>query len=378
MKKAIQFGAGNIGRGFIGLLLSKSNYYLVFADVIEEMIDAINENKEYDVEIVGRDTRIETVRDIEAIRSTSKDLIEEIARVSLITTAVGPKVLAIIAKTLAEGIKLRFENENKNFLNIIACENMEGASATLKREVQKYLDEDHLIFLEKYIGFPNCAVDRIVPPYEGEKKNIADVRVEEFSEWIVDRNEIRGKLDIEGMKKVDKLEPYLERKLFTLNTGHAITAYLGHSKGYETVKESIEDDSIESLVRGAMVESGNILIKEYSFDRKSHLDYIERIIARFKNPYLKDELIRVGREPIRKLGYNDRLIKPFRMAVERDLPYENLLRGIIAALRYDYKEDKDVVEIDRMKNEMGLELAVSEITGLKIDSKALNLIIEKL
>lgn len=377
MKRAIQFGAGNIGRGFIGYLLSRSGYHVVFADVIEEIIEAINENKEYNVEVVGEETHTERVDDISAIMSTSEKLIEEMNRVSLITTAVGPKVLKIIAKTLAQGIKFRLEMGNEEFLNIIACENMGGASEFLKQEVLKHLENGETAYLEKYVGFPNCAVDRIVPPYDGERSNIADVRVEEFSEWIVDETEIKGNLAIEGMELTDNLTAYLERKLFTLNTGHAITAYIGYYKGYKTIKESIEDESIEEVVKAAMMESGNILIKEYSFENEAHQSYIEKILSRFKNPYLVDEVVRVGREPLRKLGYNDRLIKPFRMAVDMGLPYENLLTGIVYALKYDFKEDEDVVKKEEILKEKELNIALSEITGLEKDSKALKLIVEE-
>lgn len=377
MKKAIQFGAGNIGRGFIGYLLSKSGYSVIFADVIPEIIEAINEKGQYKVEIVGEKSHSEKVDNISAIMSTSPALIEEINNVSLITTAVGPKVLKIIAKTLAQGIKFRFEMGNEEFLNIIACENMIGASETLKKEVLEYLKDQEQAYLEKYVGFPNCAVDRIVPPYEGNKSNIADVRVEEFSEWIVDQTQIKGNLNIKGMELTDDLTAYLERKLFTLNTGHAITAYIGYSKGYETIKESIEYKSIEEIVEAAMTESGNILIKEYSFEMDAHKAYIKKILSRFKNPYLVDEVVRVGRDPLRKLGYNDRLIKPFRMAIDMELPYKNLLTGIVYALNYDYLEDEEVIKKNEILKEMKLEDAVSKITGLEKDSKALELIVEK-
>ena len=303
-----------------------------------------------------------------------RSITKEINKVSLITTAVGPKVLKIIARTLADGIKLRREKGNEGFLNVIACENMGGASDYLKSEVLKYLNKEEIAYLEKYVGFPNSAVDRIVPPYEGEKINLADVRVEEFSEWIVDETAIKGKLDIQGMELTDNLKAYLERKLFTLNTGHAITAYMGYSHGLNTVKESIENKDIENVVRNAMIESGNVLIKRYNFDKKAHYEYIEKIIGRFKNPYLVDEVVRVGREPLRKLSLNDRLIKPFRMAVDMDLPYDNLLKGIVYALNYDYRDDEDAVKKNDMLKSMDLTKALSEITGLDKNLDALKII----
>ena len=131
------------------------------------------------------------------------------------------------------------------------------------------------------------------------------------------RKTLKGEIPkIEGMQLTDNLMAFVERKLFTLNTGHAITAYLGVLKGYETVKESIEDEEIATIVKEAMKESGEVLINRYGFEREKHYLYIDKIINRFKNPYLKDEVSRVGREPLRKLGFNDRLIKPLRGTIE--------------------------------------------------------------
>ena len=41
MKKAIQFGAGNIGRGFIGAVLEQAGYHVVFADVNEQVVERL-------------------------------------------------------------------------------------------------------------------------------------------------------------------------------------------------------------------------------------------------------------------------------------------------------------------------------------------------
>ncbi len=308
MKKAIQFGAGNIGRGFIGALLSKAGYYVVFADVNEEIISKINEDKCYTIHVMDVACYDEKVENISGVISTSEAILEEIKQAEIITTAVGPVVLPRIASTLANGIKLRKSEGITIPLNIIACENAIKASSQLEEEIKKYLEEEELAYLEEFVGFPNCSVDRIVPPVKSE--NILDVVVEGFYEWNVERSAFKGEIpEIAGMNLADNLMAYIERKLFTLNTGHAITAYFGYLKGYETVDESIKDEVIYDFVKKAMIESGQGLIEKYQFDEETHLKYIDKIINRFKNPYLKDDVARVGREPLRKLNENDRLIK---------------------------------------------------------------------
>lgn len=371
MKKAIQFGAGNIGRGFIGALLSKSGYHVVFADVNEEIISKINEDKCYTIHIMDVECKDEKVENISGVISTSDEILEEIRTSDIITTAVGPVVLPRIASTIANGIKLRKITGVTSYLNIIACENAIKASSQLEEEVKKYLNEEEIAYLNEYVGFPNCSVDRIVPPVKSE--NILDVVVENFYEWNVEEKAFKGEIPkIYGMNLVDNLMAYIERKLFTLNTGHAITAYFGYLKGYNTVDESIKDEVIHDLVKKAMIESGQGLIAKYNFDKEEHFKYIDKIIERFKNPYLKDDVARVGREPLRKLNENDRLIKPLMTAKSFNLDIDNLLLGVGAALNYNNEEDSQSVELQSLISEKGVKESLAHVANLAQEQEVLS------
>lgn len=371
MKKAIQFGAGNIGRGFIGALLSKSGYHVVFADVNEEIISKINEDKCYTIHIMDVECKDEKVENISGVISTSDEILEEIRTSDIITTAVGPVVLPRIASTIANGIKLRKITGVTSYLNIIACENAIKASSQLEEEVKKYLNEEEIAYLNEYVGFPNCSVDRIVPPVKSE--NILDVVVENFYEWNVEEKAFKGEIPkIYGMNLADNLMAYIERKLFTLNTGHAITAYFGYLKGYNTVDESIKDEVIHDLVKKAMIESGQGLIAKYNFDKEEHFKYIDKIIERFKNPYLKDDVARVGREPLRKLNENDRLIKPLMTAKSFNLDIDNLLLGVGAALNYNNEEDSQSVELQNLISEKGVKESLAHVANLAEEQEILS------
>lgn len=371
MKEAIQFGAGNIGRGFIGGLLSKSGYHVTFADVNKDIINKINEDKEYVINVMDVECTKEKVTNISGVFSTDDLILDKINGAEIITTAVGPLVLPKIAGTIANGIKRRKELGVEKNLNIIACENAVNASTQLKNEVVKCLNEEEIGYLEKYIGFPNCSVDRIVPPVKSE--NILDVVVESFHEWNVEEDAFKGEIPkIEGMNLVGNLTAYIERKLFTLNTGHAITAYFGYLKGYRTIDESINDEKIYKFVRNAMIESGKALIAKYNFDEEQHMKYIDKIITRFRNPYLKDDVARVGREPLRKLNENDRLIKPLITARSYNINTENLLLGVGAAMNYKNDEDEQSVKLQSLIKSKGVKGSLSEVAKLPEDSEILS------
>ena len=363
--KAIQIGAGNIGRGFIGELLAHSGFEVTFVDANNTVVELINELKNYTVHVLDNEKRDEKVENVSALNISDEKLMDAILEADIMTTAVGVNILSKIAETLAKGIKNRLAKGVEKNLNIIACENAVGASEVLKEEIFKYLTDEEKETVDKCVGFPNSSVDRIVPPVSEKMENPLDVVVENYYEWNVDRNGFRGEIpEISGMNLTGNLIAYVERKLFTLNTGHAITAYLGNLKGYKTIEESINDNDIYEVVYHAMVESGDGLVKKYDFDRDAHLKYIDKIIARFKNPYLQDDIKRVGREPIRKLSKGDRLVKPLLNSMSYGISTENLLLGVGAVLYYNNPEDPQSLKLQELIKEKGIKGAVQEVSEI--------------
>ncbi|WP_096186458.1 mannitol-1-phosphate 5-dehydrogenase [Evansella halocellulosilytica] len=362
---AVHFGAGNIGRGFIGSLLSNAGYDVCFVDVNDEIVQLINEKQQYRVVLAGVETKEDVVQHVRAINSIEnpEKVVEAIASADIVTTAVGPHVLKIIAELVAKGLKKRAEVTSKP-LNIIACENMVGGSSFLKEKIYEALTVHEKEQFDHYYAFPNAAVDRIVPDQTNEDPLM--VLVEPFFEWVVDRSQMIGDVpSIEGVTFVDDLTPYIERKLFTVNTGHAVAAYLGYQAGLKTIKDAMEHERVLPLVKGALTESGDVLIKKYNFAAEEHQLYVEKIIGRFMNPHMNDEIPRVARGPIRKLGRNDRLINPaLQYAEQLEGEPEHLIKTIAAALKYDYRNDEEAVQLQEKIKEFGYEKVLYEVCGL--------------
>ncbi|MBH2617521.1 mannitol-1-phosphate 5-dehydrogenase [Serratia ureilytica] len=366
--KALHFGAGNIGRGFIGKLLADAGVEVTFADVNQTVLDLLNSRKSYSVHVVGEQERVERVNNVSAVNSGSEAAAALIAEADLVTTAVGPQILAKIAGTIAKGLVLRHQQGNVQPLNIIACENMVRGTSQLKQHVFAVLPQDEQAWVEQHVGFVDSAVDRIVPP--ADSSDPLEVTVETFSEWIVDQTQFKGQPPaIAGMELTDNLMAFVERKLFTLNTGHAITAYLGQRAGLQTIRDAILDPAIRRVVKGAMEESGAVLIKRYGFDADKHAAYINKILGRFENPYLHDDVERVGRQPLRKLSAGDRLIKPLLGTLEYGLPHANLIQGIAAAMSYRSEQDPQAQELAELLNTLGPKAALAQISGLPAESE---------
>jgi mannitol-1-phosphate 5-dehydrogenase len=365
---AVHFGAGNIGRGFIGSLLAQSGYEVVFVDVNEEVVSLLNEKKEYRVLIADENGKEEVIRNVSAVNSQkeSDKVIHYLTEADLVTTAVGPNILPIISSILAEGLRKRL-SVNQNPLNIIACENMIGGTTFLKENVFEKISEEEKSLFEKNYGFLDCAVDRIVP--NQKNSDPLAVTVEPFFEWVVEQKNVVGDIpNVKGMQLVDDLMPYIERKLFTVNTGHAMAAYLGYNKNLQTIKEAMDDQEIYSDVQKALNESGAALVKKYGFNENEHKKYIEKIIHRFTNPSISDEIVRVARSPIRKVGANDRLMKPAKQYYElfNEVP-AGLTKGIAALLLFDFKDDPEAVELQETIKKAGIEGALSQYAQLEKD-----------
>lgn len=376
--QVVHFGAGNIGRGFIGALLAESGYFVVFADVDTKLIKELNWHDSYEVHVLDEIERTEEIHSYSGILSQTDDVLHAIAQphTRLITTAVGVNVLARIAPMIAKGLQER-RAAGDGSLNIIACENMVGQTEMLGKHVRRYLSDEENAWLADNIGFANCSVDRIVPA-PPMMENPLDIGVEDFSEWAVDRHALRTPITppVRGMTLTDSLTAYIERKLYTLNCAHAIAAYLGFAYGLEMIDQALANPAILQDVRGALGESGAALVRKHGFDESEHEQYIARVLRRLVNPRLHDDVLRVGRQPLRKLAKGDRLLGPVAMAREYGLPIDHLARGIAAAFLFDLKDDPQSVELIGKVNEVSIERAVVEYTGLEAGSDVHGKIVE--
>ena len=340
--RAVHFGAGNIGRGFIGLLLHEAGCEVVFADVNSELIAALRAAESYRVIEVGEGTRTRVVTRFRAVDSAAEPeaLAAELAEANIVTTAVGPTVLRFVAPAIAAALR---DRGTASRLVVMACENAINATDLLREEIAAHLtNEERASVLERSV-FANTAVDRIIP---GPSTSALDVTVESYFEWVIDASPFEGETPaIPGARFVDGLDAYIERKLFTVNTGHATIAYHGFVAGAHGIAEALARDAVGTAVRAALAETTQLLVAKHDFARHEQEAYVERILTRFANPHLPDTVERVGRQPLRKLGRSERFIAPAAQLAERGVAPVALLDAIGAALRFDVPEDAESVQL---------------------------------
>ncbi|WP_382303772.1 mannitol-1-phosphate 5-dehydrogenase [Herbiconiux sp. UC225_62] len=360
--KAVHFGAGNIGRGFVGLILHDAGYEVVFADVNADLIDALAASESYQVRAVGENSSTRTVTGYRALNSgTDEDaVVAEIATADIVTTAVGPNILKFVAPVIARGLSER--SPERAPLQVMACENAINATDALKAEIVSRLG-DGSPALDRAV-FANTAVDRIVPNQDPGAG--LDVTVEDFFEWAIEAGPFGDALPaIPDAHFVPDLAPYIERKLFTVNTGHATVAYHGWIEGASTLADALSVPAVFTEVKAVLAETKALLVAKHEFDPAVQEAYLEKNLARFANPYLTDTPERVGRQPLRKISRHERFIGPAAELAERGLPTDALLRAVGAALRFDAPSDPQSAELAELLDTLTPERFAEQVSGIE-------------
>jgi len=378
--KAVHFGAGNIGRGFVAEFLHNSGYEVVFCDVMDSVIDSLQKQKSYKVIQVGSEgTSENTITNYRAINSKTHeaDVISEITTADVVTCSVGPNILKFIAPVIAKGIDARPNDQTP--LCVIACENAIGATDTLAGHIKdaKNTSEDRLADHHERARFANSAIDRIVPAQEADAG--LDVKLEKFYEWVVDRTPFKDHSPpaIDGIKWVDNLTPYIERKLFTVNTGHAAAAYHGYNQQKTTVYDALQDKNIVKEVRKALEETSSLIVAKHGIPEDEQKQYVEKIISRIGNPHLEDAVERVGRAPLRKLSRKERFIGPAAELAEEGKDVTALLDAAEMAFRFQNVEgDDESVKLATIMSEKKPAEIVEEVCGLTSSDKLFEQVIK--
>jgi mannitol-1-phosphate 5-dehydrogenase len=368
-KKAVHFGGGNIGRGFVAEFLHNSGYEVVFVDVMDSIIEQLQNTKEYTVTEIGDDgERVFTIDHYRAINSKQEmaKVIDEIATADVVTCAVGPNILKFVAEPVAKAIEARKLDYP---IAVIACENAINATTTWRGFIEGKLSEETKKNIDSKARFANSAIDRIVP--QQPPNSGLNVLIEKFYEWCVESKPFDNggkKPEVKGIHYVDDLEPYIERKLFTVNTSHATAAYYGHQAKIPFIHEVLADQKLHDIVRDAVKETAHLIVNKHGVSTSEQNDYVESIVKRISNPALKDNVERVGRAPLRKLSRKERFIGPAAQLAEDGQKVDALLGAVEQAYRFQNVEgDEESAELAKILKEHSAEEVVEKVNGIKKD-----------
>jgi mannitol-1-phosphate 5-dehydrogenase len=381
-KKLIQFGGGNIGRSFIGQLFSRSGYEVVFIDINEKLVDAFNERKKYRVIIKRKALSDETlwVKNVRAVNAKNPERIaEEISDAAVIATAVGKNALPHIFPVLTRGLQRRLEKKGEEPIDIIIAENIRDGAKYFHEELKKLLPDDYDI--DRLVGLVETSIGKMVPIMKQEdiQKDPLWIFAEPYNTLILDKWGFRNPIpDVEGIKPVENITAYVDRKLFIHNLGHAASAYFGYQYNpkFIFIYEALEVPELLQKTRQCMEQAAVALHKEYPDDLPLPAlhEHIADLLERFQNKSLGDTIFRVGRDVYRKLGKEDRLVGAMLLARKYECPCDTIAEVVVAACEFRatdefgdlFPKDKEFWEKNRP---MGIEHILQNICQLSRENK---------
>jgi mannitol-1-phosphate 5-dehydrogenase len=362
--KAVQFGAGSIGRGLIGDLLHDTGYEVVFLDIGKEIIDQINSTGSFDLYLIDQNYAKKTINRARAVSSIEdrNTAIEETATADIITTAVQSENLKHIAPLLAAGLATRHERGGSR-INVLACENAMRNGELLRSEILK-LEVIPEEVLDAIAAFPNTAVDRLVLASNRDGNGVIDVG--DTHELVIEKSKLADPAvePITGAIYVQDVLPYVDRKLYIINCGHAWAGYIGHLSGYTIMQDVLDNDEIREGMRQAMLESAALVRHKYGFPEDELEAYVDFAIRRFRTPGVVDTIARVCRSPIRKLQPEERLVGPAAQCEALGLPHGHLVEGIAAVFKFNNPYDEQSRELLEDVELHGITEAISHYTYL--------------
>ena len=376
--KLVVFGAGNIGRSFVGQLFARAGYEVVFVDVDAALVEALNRERRYRVEVKDRRSEAIWVEGVSGVNGRDGDRVAvEVAGCDVAATAVGPGALPHIYPSIARGLVLRRE-AGRPPLDIIICENLRSAAEAFAEGLRGHLPGDFP--LAEYVGLIETSIGKMVPimPEEVRRRDPLVLYAEAYNTLILDARGFRNPIpDVPGLGPKQNMAAYVDRKAFIHNCGHAACAYLGHLAHPDAVYiwETVADEDVREMARRAMWESGRALIRRYpdEFDEGNQEDHIEDLLSRFANRALGDTMYRVGRDVPRKLSRGDRLVGALLMDAGEAVPAPATALAAAAGFLFRARDEKgELFPADEEFAETfavrGADWAISEVCGLEKSS----------
>jgi mannitol-1-phosphate 5-dehydrogenase len=345
-KKIVIFGAGKIGRSFIGQLFGKSGYKIVFIDVDPAIVSLLNKRNSYSVIIKGEKEEEILVRNVQAVSALDWPAVTDaVAGAGILAVSVGKNALEKVIPAIADGLMKRINAHPDKPLDIILAENMRSAADFTREHLSRHLHDGFPV--DSYVGLIETSIGKMVPimPLAEMERDPLMVFAEPYNTLILDAKGFKSHIpDVEGLAPKKNIKAWVDRKAFIHNLGHATAAYYGYSvnPGAVYMYEILNDPAVLKFTREVMIQSAEILVKAY-FAEFTFTDlelHIDDLIKRFSNKALQDTIFRVGHDLQRKLGADDRFMGSIHLAVHLNMPYDLILRAMAYGFLFRARDEE--------------------------------------
>ena len=362
------FGAGKIARGFVGHLLYLSNIDFIFVEKVNSLVDLINERGQYTVNILGDESKNTLVKGAKALKfSQTEEISEVIAKADCVFDAVGGKNLCEIVPFLTKGIEKRAQINPKP-MNIVTCENWKLPADILKNGISESISEEYRNFFEENVGITEAVIMRsaIESTPELLAKDPLVVNAQDFWEFPFDASRLKAPMP-DGMicqKPIYEFTGFLERKFYTYNAANGTTSFVGALLGYKYIADAAHDDRILKLLDGVYTETATALSKKHNFPFDEQWAFTRTSLNKLQDRNIVDYIERNARDPMRKLGKDDRLVGSARLCLDYGVRPESLAVAIACAIHYEEPSDEFAVKLKRMRESEGYDAILEKVCSV--------------
>ena len=375
------FGAGKIARGFIGHLLYLSGIPFTFVEKADALADLINARGQYTVNILGAPEKNCVVKGAKALKFDQEEEIAlAIAQADAVFNAVGGKNLSDLVPFMVKGIEKKAEMGGGD-LNFITCENWKQPADILRKGVEEQIDPACRPYLDAHVGITEAVIMRSAIESDAEllKQDPLIVNVQDFWELPLDASRLKGKLpEIQGMKRIESFTGFLERKFYTYNAANGTVSFLGALMGYKYIADAAHDEKILKILDGVYQETAKALSLKHAFPLEEQLAFTLTSKRKLQDYAIVDYIERNARDPMRKLGPDDRLVGSARLVYSYGILPENLCTAIAAAIYYTNDEDPFALELRNLRETQGVDYVIETVCKLDPHGELADTIREKI
>lgn len=371
MKRTILiWGAGRIGRGFVADIFNHPDWQIVFADIDRNLVDRLNDFKKYTIHKATKDgIHVTTVENgFRAVHTEDEKRLREIFLTEnlMLDIAVHAPKLTEVSDQLAPLIAYRAENAPDFPMDVMMNVNMASPDEHFIRLMEERLKGSAHSYFQRNVGVTGIFAMCISPvaPESILKTDPIALWNNGFHEQAIDRNRLKCPPPLlPRLRLTDDVEKEEIRKLYTLNMSHALICYLGLKKGLETSFDAVNDPGTRETLKIALSEASFGLSGEYGFSEEEMKTWQTTILSLLENPYIRDDLKRLGADTRRKLGANDRLVGPARLCVKHGRAPRALCTAIRAGFDYE-NDDEGTKSVRACVEEFGAERAAVTYSDL--------------
>ena len=302
----------------------------------------------------------------------------------------GGKNLDNLAKTIASAFELIALKLEKRLFTIITCENwkepgkqlQEGIRAELKNDKLKGLFEEHVGVSEAVILRSGVEATKAVMDIDKNAVSVTD-----YWELPIDKNRMKGELiSFKGANYKDDFKGFLQQKLYTFNTTNATIAYVGRLRGFDLLSDAANDPEIVALVNRVHSEINPAIAEEMQITLEEQEAFSKKALRKYQDKSVTDFTERHARDPIRKIGPNDRIVGTMRLVEKHNISYDALAITLAAAMFYPVTnpEDPTASQLMKIRTEDGIDAILSNVCKISSDEnmgktvkKAVNILYEQ-